>query len=476
MAFPSPRPRASCTAANQRPGRFCIAPERRSVRLTAGGSLVTDPLPAAMGDSVLRRLDVSATPDDAFVRSSASVLVLHAARARARDRSVVGRLQRDLRAAFAGGLPIRRTVALAALMLIASLLLVGLLLSVAGSRPQLPPLFGLAGNGRIAFVNGYHIFTSDPSGADIRQLTFGDGGETEPRFSPDGTRVSYKQWHPAANGVDPSARDAVVAAADGSNPVVVAPAVLEMSHIAWSPDSKSIAFSGSLDNGQTSTGYVAAADGSGTPTSIGTFEGSAWDPTWSPDGQRLVIVADAGMFVVGRDGRNATLVTHTIYKEIGSRGEAAEWSPDGTQILFTAITVTDQQDVYLLTLDGSPERIISGDTPRARDATFSPDGKSIAYMRQGTGLGPLCVITDRTGRALRVLPGAYGWYQPIWSPDGTKVVVTDDRPGPDNDGALPAVRVILDVAGSEPPIEIVTPGASGESIPDWAATWQRIAP
>jgi len=435
---------------------------------------MTDQLRAARVDSVLRRLDVSATPDEAFVRSSASVLVLHAARAR--DRSVVGRLQRDLGATFAVRLPIRRTAALGALMLIASLLLVGLLLLLAGSRPHLPPSFGLAGNGRIAFVNGYHIFTSDPSGADIRQLTFGDGGETEPRFSPDGTHVAYKQWHTAASSVDPSAQDAVVAPADGSNAIVIAPAVLEMSHIAWSPDSKSIAFSGSLDAGQTSTGYVAAADGSGAPTSIGTFEGSAWDPTWSPDGQRLVIVADPGMFVVGRDGRNATLVTHTTYKEIGSRGEAAEWSPDGTQILFTAITVTDQQDVYLLTLDGSPERMISGDAPRARDATFSPDGKWIAYMRQGTGLGPHCVITDPTGRTFRALPGAYGWYQPIWSPDGMKVVVTDDRPGPDNNGALAAVRVILDVAGSQPPIEIPAPGSSGESIPDWAATWQRIAP
>jgi Tol biopolymer transport system component len=373
-------------------------------------------------------------------------------------------------------LPARRATALAMTVLVALLLLVGLFIVVVGTGPELPPPFGRADNGRIAFVKGYHIFSSDPLGGDVRQLTFGDGGETEPRFSPDGTHVAYRQWHKAHTGEDPSANDAMVANADGSNATVVAARIFGISHISWSPDSRYVAFSGSPDGGTTSGGYVAAADGSGGLLSIGTFGGSAWDPTWAPDGKRLVIVADTGMWVVDRDGANAHVVTHDHYRELGSRGESAEWSPDGTQILFTAITLDDRQGVYVLTLDGSSERNISGDTFRARDASWSPDGTQVAYMRTGTGTGPHCVVSDPAGRAFRDLGGAYGWYQPIWSPDGTKVVVTDDRPGPDDNEALPAVRVILDVAGREPPIVIPAPGTNPEGVPDWAASWQRVAP
>ncbi|MEA2548576.1 MAG: hypothetical protein QOE42_1174, partial [Chloroflexota bacterium] len=89
--------------------------------------------------------------------------------------------------------------------------------------------------------------------------------------------------------------------------------------------------------------------------------------------------------------------------------------------------------------------------------------------------GPLVFITDVTGRPIRTLPGQYGWYQPIWSPDGTKIVVTDNRPGPLNEPG-PAVRAILDAVGSAPPVQIPAAGVTPESVPDWAASWQRLAP
>jgi Tol biopolymer transport system component len=436
---------------------------------------MTDHVRDAAVDRVLRRLDVAATPDEAFVGSSAEVLRLRAARATSGDGRLLGRLRRQLRSTGAWPVPIRRTPALALIGLIVSLLLLGLLLALAGSRPRVPAPFGLAGNGRVAFVRGNHIFTADPLGGDVRQLTFGDGAQTDPRYSPDGTRLTYRQWNGGGTGDQQAAYDAVVSAVDGSDRLVVAAGIVGMSHVSWSPDSRSLAFSGSPDGGPTSVLYVVAADASAAPKSIGAFGGTAWDPTWSPDGMRLVVSSDAGIWVVDRDGSSPRIVTHNRYTETGSRGEGAEWSPDGREILFTAMTGTDRQEVYLVSLDGSPERMISGEADKARDGTFSPDGTRIAYMRTGTGLGPVCLIADADGRPVRTLPGGYGWYQPIWSPDGTKVVVTDDHPG-DNDGSLPAVRVILDVTESQSPIEIAAPGTTGDTIPDWAASWQRVLP
>jgi Tol biopolymer transport system component len=114
------------------------------------------------------------------------------------------------------------------------------------------------------------------------------------------------------------------------------------------------------------------------------------------------------------------------------------------------------------------------ETVLARDASWSPDGSKIAYMRAGTGTGPTVFITDISGKPLRSPAGQFGWYQPVWSPDGTKIVVTDDRPGPNNEPG-PAVRVILDAVGNSPPIVIPAAGVTPESVPDWAASWQRLA-
>jgi Tol biopolymer transport system component len=178
---------------------------------------------------------------------------------------------------------------------------------------------------------------------------------------------------------------------------------------------------------------------------------------------------------VDRDGGNLRLLVKGLYQEIGQHGEIAEWSPDGRLILFTAFVPGGENQVYVVGLDGAPERRLSTGTTLAAHAVWSPDGSEIAFMRKGTGSGPTVFITDVSGNHVRSVPGQFGWFQPIWSPDGTKIVVTDDRPGPNNEPG-PAVRVILDAAGTAPPVEIPAAGVTPDNLPDWAASWQRLAP
>src|SRR4051812_24123893 len=111
-------------------------------------------------------------------------------------------------------------------------------------------------------------------------------------------------------------------------------------------------FSGSIDDGP-GKGWLVPADGSAAPTSFVSLPG-AWDPVWSPDGRQLTIGADPGqLWVVGRDGSNARRLSHGTYDEVGQKGEIAEWSPDGTSIVFTAGTPMAVQ-LYLVGLDGAP--------------------------------------------------------------------------------------------------------------------------
>jgi Tol biopolymer transport system component len=425
-------------------------------------------------DALLRRLDVPSSPDDGFVSASMAELMPYARRARAQDRSRASRLLRDLRLAAAdltSRTATRSRYALAGVSLFVLIaVLLALLLIVVGSQRRLPAPFGFAVNGQIAYAADGHVYLADPLGANRRQVTFDAGQQADPTFSRDGTRLSWRQFD---EGGEPGTADVVLANADGSHQVVIAGSVAGLSHIAWSPDSRFVAFSGSIDGGPGS-GWIAPADGSAPPAAFTSIAG-AWDPTWSPDGQRLLIGADpGGLYVVDRDGGNPRRLNKADFEEVGQRGEVAEWTPAGTLVLFTAIVPGGEQQVYLVGLDGARERRLS-DAEIARDASWSPDGSEIAYMQKGTGTGPIVFITDVTGLHFRTLPGHYGWYQPIWSPDGRHIVVTDDRPGP-SDEPGPAVRVILDAAGKGPPVEIPAAGVTPELVPDWPASWQRLAP
>jgi Tol biopolymer transport system component len=430
-------------------------------------------------DALLRRLDVPSSPPAGFAASSQTALLPLVRAARARDASPIGRLRRDLGVALqSAGAAVRprsraRSGVAWALLLVTLLLAAVLVTILAGSHRRLPPPFGLAGNGRIAFMADGHVFTSAFDGSDREQLTFGDGTELAPTFSPDGTKIAYRRFGPDEPVGDPQLADVVVADADGSHSLVLDRAARALSNIAWSPDSAFVAYSRAAPPDHDRS-FVTPADGSGPPRDLGAFSDDSWGPTWSPDGTQLAIATVRGLFVVRRDGTDPRKLTHGSYVEIGQKGEGSEWSPDGRSIVFSAGSPDGPTQVYLVGLDGAAERQISVDNWSANGATWSPDGSRIAYMRSGTGTGPLAVITDAAGREIRQLAGEYGWYQPTWSPDGRSLIVTDDQPGPAN-VAGPAIRVILDVAGDGQPIVIPAAGVTPDMLPDWAASWQRIA-
>ena len=225
--------------------------------------------------------------------------------------------------------------------------------------------------------------------------------------------------------------------------------------------------------------FVVASDGSQPPIDIGNFGGGAWTPSWSPNSRQLAVAAGdgqvAGLWLVNRDGTSPRRLTVDDYAELGEKGWSADWSNDGTRLLFGAAKPGDENDgLYMVGLDGAKERLVF---PCANDGVWSPDGNSFAFMHCGVGVGPSIVIADATGNERRTLPGYYGWYMPAWSPDQTRIAILDDRPGLANEAGPPTI-VLLDPSGKAPAVSIPAGDSTltEDQSPDYTLTWQRLAP
>ena len=116
--------------------------------------------------------------------------------------------------------------------LVPILLLVGLLLAVSvafyvvGSQRRLPPPFGLAAPGVIAFVADGDLWTANPDGTNRIQLTSDQRIDGFPTFSRDGTKIAFKRLPAPFSTPDwQDWGDVIVADADGRNAIVLDPMV-----------------------------------------------------------------------------------------------------------------------------------------------------------------------------------------------------------------------------------------------------------
>ena len=353
------------------------------------------------------------------------------------------------------------------------LIILGLLLAIAvavaivGSQRRLPPPFGLAAPGSVAFVADGDVWTANPDGSNRVRLTSGQRIDGFPAFSRDGTRIAFKRL-PAENS-RPNWQewgDIIVADADGGNPIVLDADVHSPSPISWSADGRWIVYSRTVDGFDQV--FLTATDGS-SRRQITSDRRTNWSPILSPDGRTIAFMkgfkVTIGLYVIQTDGTGEHRVTHDNVQGFDSM----EWSPDGTTILYAAGPNDDGQHLWTVGLDGEPERVLV-DTPRSDFApTWSPDGLSIAWLSQAPGdvVRVMVARADGTNQLLISEPG--DWFLPQWSPDARHVLAVDGRDG----GGQPIVA-ILDPLGIAPMTSFAIPDVSGFGRADFAS-WQRLA-
>jgi Tol biopolymer transport system component/DNA-binding winged helix-turn-helix (wHTH) protein len=145
------------------------------------------------------------------------------------------------------------------------------------------------------------------------------------RFSPDGKSLAYVAY---PDGTLWRSR------ADGSGRVQLTFPPLFVIQPRWSPDGTRIAFM-ALEPHKLWSVYVISADGNLSQVAPG--ERCGWDPTWSPDGNALLVGCSYANAVPDRGNlslRIVNLQTHAVLEVPGSEHLwSPRWSPDGRRIL-----------------------------------------------------------------------------------------------------------------------------------------------
>ena len=266
-----------------------------------------------------------------------------------------------------------------------SIVLLGLVLTLAASAPaDRGQVSAPKGNGKIAFVAG-GISTMNPDGSGRTQLTSSSTfqKDEDPAWSPDGTQIAFARHvltQPASNYFALVDVEIWVMNADGSNQHALTHSRYDFGPT-WSPDGRKIAFSGSCLGCFQWALYVMNADGSDQRIISQNINGWNW-PNWSPDGSKLAVVSSAGIYLVNTDGSNQTLLAQ--FDPEAWYWTRPSWSPDGSKIAVITqadcVPFIECYSSYILTVsaDGSKLQKLA-DLSFGYGVCWSPDGTKIVF-------------------------------------------------------------------------------------------------
>ncbi len=218
------------------------------------------------------------------------------------------------------------------------------------------------------------VYVMDADGTNIRRLTFSKGEDRGAAWSPDGSRITFHSTRDPGSPGQPGHHGPVnfeiyVMDADGGNQTNISNSASFDAQPDWSPDGSTIVWNStrdSLPGGVNFEIYAMNPDGSNVrrlTTSVGEDSG----PVWSPNGQEISFQSrrhdvngpNLEIYKMDADGSNPTRLTNNgDLPGFGSFDAFSAWSPDGRHIAFTAFRDNDGE-IYVMNADGSDQTRIT---------------------------------------------------------------------------------------------------------------------
>ena len=208
---------------------------------------------------------------------------------------------------------------------------------------------------------------------------------------------------------------------------------------AFSPDGNQVAFVWAGEKGSYAHIYVSQIGATDSPRQItssgeGTFE---FAPVWSPDGRYIAFFRyndkekDLAIYVTAALGGSE----RRLYNVKSQRKvDALDWSMDGKYLAFSdSASPSEASHIFLLSLDTLEVRPITsppsgtlGDTTPA----FSPDGKSLAFVRDTLDVREIYVLPLSGGSPTQITFDHADIQGVAWTPESDKLIFASSRQGP----------------------------------------------
>ncbi len=196
---------------------------------------------------------------------------------------------------------------------------------------------------------------------------------------------------------------------------------------AFSPDRSRIAFSSDRD-GQEEI-YIMNADGSGQ-TRLTTDAASSEAPSFSPDGTKIVFKSGNGITLMNADGSNVQVLT-----DVASFNLNPVFARGG-HIVFASNLPTptnpapnNKLQLFRINAEGSGLAQLTTGASNHTQPSVSPNGQRIVFTDDRDGSFAIFVMNaDGTGEQ-RLTSGLSGNSHPVFSPDGQRIIFDFNRAG-----------------------------------------------
>ena len=160
----------------------------------------------------------------------------------------------------------------------------------------------------------------------------------------------------------------------------------------------------------------------------GTWSGEAYSSVHSPDDKEIAYAwwnseNILELRVVSLDGTGP----RTVYRNAALRHlDVADWSSDGRSILCTLHLKTGSSQIALVPVANGAARVLKTfDWPGPGRLSLSPDGRYVAYDLGGD----VFALAVRGTHEAVLVENPANDFNPIWTPDGSRILFTSDRTG-----------------------------------------------
>lgn len=214
--------------------------------------------------------------------------------------------------------------------------------------------------------------------------------------------------------------------ADGSGNQKLIEADIGLNHHDWSPDAQQLAAVGYVNNTTWSI-YRFDADGSNLTRLTTTGGVNDSEPNWSPDGTQILFTRmylnqndRTEIWIMNADGTNQHYT--------GVEGFAAKWSPDGTRFIYQSSYLVDS-DIFTCNVDGTNLQQLTDTEVNEWFPVWSPDMSQIVYNAYPSGdysTSELYMMNSDGSNRRRLTNNNVSDGYPRFSPDGSLLSFTRD--------------------------------------------------